>query len=503
MFAGQRIDTLAHFAGRRRILRLLAACAGMATPLARARTALSLSAGAPGTQAHGMHERRITQLIGSNGWAGAPDDVEMWRAMGISWGRGSVGPGQPHSPLDVMRVDKTSSAFDADLPPALLANKRNGIGSLLQLGYTPWWNSRVPRDANSAPVDVAGWTRYVEAVVRQYSAPPYNLRHFQIWNEAAGTLSGGLAQATFWHGPDADGNVKTSKPYARAMQDYVDKIHIPAARIIRRYRAYVVYGGWPDQGGLDNFKTWLEYRSPVWNERMLDWVDYIDTHYLPVTDLDSLYRQYVKNGPARGVWQTEIGDAYMKDPHYLPRYFFDLAVWALDSDWDDPNKYLSMVYHWDGYEPFRLTHRGPPERTYNVSGRSLVALCRTANGALSAFPQALKFGAGVDGKALLSGRDLVMQISAEPGWRSVGVTGIRPPANANARVELIDAVTGGASAASDIAGTWSGATLDVRFKVPSVTNGADGTGNSGHSGNSNNPPPRHLAYVVVHDVNMA
>lgn len=470
---------------RRRALHILAAAAGSTIPLARGQTALS-SMREP--QSQRMRGRRISELIGSNGWAGAPGDVEMWRAMGISWGRDSVGPGQSAGPDDAMRIDKTGAAFDNDLTPALLANNRNGIASLLLLGYTPDWNATVPGDSKSAPVDVKAWERYVDAAVRKYSAPPYNLRYFQIWNEAAGRLSGGLAQATFWHGPDADGNVKTSKPYARAMQDYVERIHIPAARIIRKYHAYVVYGGWPDQGGLDNFKTWLEYRSPVLKERMLDWVDYIDTHYLPVAALDSLYEQYVKNGPARGVWQTEIGDEFMKDPHYLPRYFFDFAVWALDRNWDDPNKYVSMVYHWDGYEPFRLTHRGPPTRTYNVSGRSLVVLNKTANGALASFSKPLHFDQGVSGSALLSGRDVVMQVRADPGWQNVSIGELQPPASRNARVTFIDALTGTASPRDDVALAWSDGTLHVRFKVPERVNGANGKS------------PTHLAYIVLRGV---
>lgn len=484
MFVARRKDRVIGAAARRRTLRALAALAGAVIPLARGKTAPSLT---PESQLQGVRGRRITELIGSNGWAGAASDVQMWRAMGISWGRSSVGPGQPGGPHDTMRIDKTSSAFDSDLPPALIANNRNGIGSLLQLGYTPRWNASVPGDSNSAPVDVEVWTRYVDAVVRKYSAPPYNLRYFQIWNEAAGKLSGGLAQATFWHGADADGNVKSSKPYERAMQDYVERIHIPAARIIRSYRAYVVYGGWPDQGGLDNFRTWLEYRSPVLKERMLDWVDYIDTHYLPVADLDSLYQQYVRNGPARGIWQTEIGDQYMKDPHYLPRYFFDFAVWALDRNWDDSSKYLSMVYHWDGYEPFRLTHRGPPKRTYNVSGRSLIVLNQTANGSLASFSKPLQFDRGASGSALLSGHDVVMQVSADPGWQSVMVGGLKPSSR-NARAEFIDALTGAVSPRDDVTLAWTDERLRIRFKVPDRVNGED------------SKPPKHLAYVVVHGI---
>ncbi|WP_233855568.1 hypothetical protein [Paraburkholderia sp. HD33-4] len=432
-------------------------------------------------------KRRITDLIGTNGWASSARDIAMWKEMGIRWARGPVGPGQDHGASDPMRVDKTGNGNGSDLPPIIIQNNSNGIHSLLLLAYTPLWNASVPGDSKSAPVDVSAWERYVEAVVRKYHAPPYNLRFFQIWNEAAGRLSGGSPQASFWHGPARPGGENDKNaPYERAMQDYVEKIHIPAARIIRRYGAYVVYGGWPDQGGLDTYSQWLEYRSPKHNQRMLDCVDYLDTHYLAVKDLDYLYTGYVKQGPARGLWQTEIGDRYMIDDHYLPRYFFDLAVWALDRNWDDPNKYVSMVYHWDGYEPFRLTHRGPPERTYNVSGRSLIVLNQTVGGLLSRFPQQLQFGPDVSGSALYSDQQVVMQVHALPGWRTVNVTELPPPPSGRARVQFIDALSGLAAPAAQTALKWDDQGLQIRFRVPDVVNGHGGKG-----------PAEHLAYIVV------
>lgn len=482
MFVGRFMHRTISRAGRRRALRTLAALAGATLQLAHGKTTPS-ALPAPGVRE--TRGRRITEMIGTNGWAGTASDVEMWREMGISWGRGSVGPGQSDMHGGAVHVNKTGSQFDSDLPSVVIRNNRNGIGSLLLLGYTPLWNANVPGDSNSAPIDVEAWKRYVDAVVRKYSAPPYNLRYFQIWNEAAGKLSGGLPQATFWHGPGFNEDEKRSTPYQRAMQDYVERVHIPAAKIIRRYHAYVVYGGWPDQGGLDNFRTWLEYKSPVVNERMLDWVDYIDTHYLGVGDLDSLYQQYVKNGPARGIWQTEIGDAYMKDPHYLPRYFFDFAVWALDRNWNDANQYLSMVYHWDGYEPFRLTHRGPPERTFNVSGQSLIVLRQTVPGALASFSSPLQFGAGATGSALRSDNDIVFQVSADPGWRTITVPGVKPPPSGKAQIDFVDALTGFASPRGDATLSWAEEGLSIRFKVPSRVNGQE------------NNPPKHLAYVVV------
>lgn len=472
------MDRMSYRPSRRRVLAAFAAlaCAGL-----RPMHAMAASAAGPvGNRA----ARRITDMIGTNGWPGSAADIEMWRKMGISWGRGSVGPGQPDAPTQPMRVDKTGNRYDSDLPSVILRNNQNGIRSLLFLGYTPKWNASLPGDTKSAPEDVDAWERYVDAVVRKYSGPPYGVRHFQIWNEAAGRLSGGLPQATFWHGPNFSKNEHQSGPYDRALQDYVERIHIPAARIIRRYGGYVVYGGWPDQGGLDNLDKWLDYRSPRLNERMADWVDYLDTHYLPLADLDRLYERYVKQGPARGLWQTEIGDRYMLDEHYLPRYFFEFAVWALARNWDDPDKYLSMVYHWDGYEPFRLTHRGPPVRTFNVSGQSLIVLNQTIPGTLAPLSKPLRFGPEVTGSGLLSDRDMVIQVSAPSGWRTVEAAGVAPPSG-GAQVLLIDALTGAAASREDAALNWNSDVMNIRFRVPDNVNGAD------------RKPPRHLAYLVV------
>ncbi|WP_429446778.1 hypothetical protein [Paraburkholderia sp. 40] len=481
-------------AGRRRALCLLGGivCAALDPALAVS-TGPSLSAGS-GAGPGGTVGRKITDMIGANGWPGSPSDIAMWHEMGITWGRDVVGPGQPNSAMDPMRVDRTMS--NADLPPILIRNKKNGIRSLLLLAFTPEWNGEIPGDSKSAPVDVDAWKHYVDAVVRKYSAPPYNLRHFQIWNEACGRLSGGLPQSPFWHGPSSTADGKGSGTYGRAMQDYVERIHIPAARVIRSYHAYVVYGGWPDQGGLDNYSKWLEYRSPVFNnERMLDWVDYIDTHYLPVKDLDSLYEKYVSHGPARGLWQTEIGFEYMEDPHYLPRYYFDFAVWALKRNWDDADKYVSMIYHWDGLQPFVLTHPGPPRRTYNPSGRSLIVLRETLSGPLSTFAGALQFSDGASGYALRSGNDIVLQVRGAPGWRDVTVAGIDPSTSPTPGVRLIDAVGGVVSARDAVALTRDGDSMKIRFKIPALVNGEKGRQPmNGEKGRQ----PMHLSYIVVH-----
>lgn len=425
-------------------------------------------------------QRYMTQLIGANGWPTSDEEIRFWQCMGLSWGRDSVGPGAARSAPGRVDIGKTGPGYDLDLPSIILRNNRSGIKSLLLLGYTPDWNASVSADWLSAPKDVSVWERYVEAVVKKYSAPPYNIKYFQIWNEAAGELSGGSPQATFWHGPGFNADPKRSRPYARAMQDYVERVHIPAAKIVRKYHASVVYGGWPDQGGLENYFRWLEYTTPAQRARMLDWVDYLDVHYLGVPEMEALYQRYVKTGMVRGIWQTEVGDAYINDRDYLPTFFFELAVWALDRNWDHADKYVSMIYHWDGGEPYRLTHRGPP-RAYNPSGRSLITLTRTVSGALAPFPHPVEFSAGASGKALYSDSSIVFQVSSTPGRRSLVVRDLPAPIPGGFAVDYIDAMQGETVANASITSSWQGTRLSIGFNVPAA------------AGQSR----RHLGYLVV------
>lgn len=431
--------------------------------------------GATRTSSNG---RRITDLIGSNGWPSSEQDVIVWKYMGLRWGRDSAWPEakSPYSPLDVTK----SGPGNADLPSTILRNNRNGIRSLIYLGYTPTWNARVPGDSLSAPRDVSYWEKYVEAVVKKYSAPPYNVKYFQIWNEACGEMANGSRQASFWHGPGYRDDPADSKPYANAMQDYVNLIHIPAARIIRKYHAYVVYGGWPDQGGLDNYFKWLEYYSPEQHARMIDWVDYLDIHYLGVEDLETLYRRYGASGKIRGIWQTEIGNDYLHNQNYLPQYYFDLAVWALKRNWDDPNKYVTMVYHWDG----QLTNRGEP-RTYTPSGRALITLTKNVSGALSSFNHPVTYSQGLSGKALYSDNKIVFQIVGKKGRGSIEVKDLPAPPTRRFKAIYIDAVEGTMVRDADIVSSWKGNTLSLQFNVPAPKKDLDGK------------PRDYLGYVLV------
>jgi len=107
------------FSARRRAMLAALAAAGAGSSMG-----VSMSASAARAlrkvNAAGGGERRISQLIGANGWPVTEANAAMWKAMGITWGRDSVGPGQRHSADDPVEVDKTGAAFDHDLPPAIL-----------------------------------------------------------------------------------------------------------------------------------------------------------------------------------------------------------------------------------------------------------------------------------------------------------------------------------------------------------------------------------------------
>lgn len=192
---------------------------------------------------------------------------------------------------------------------------------------------------------------------------------------------------------------------------------MPLARedvAFRKYRA-------PPYVGLPNFRQWLDYKSPALNGLMLDWVCYINTLSLPVTDLASLYQHYAKNGAARGIWQIEVDDEYLKSAHDSPRYFVDFALWEVTRNCGYPDKCVSMVYHWNGHQPFRPTHHVPPQRAFDLSGQRLIVQRRTACASLAAFSKESLPGPTASCSALLSVNHIATQMKTESGQRPVAV----------------------------------------------------------------------------------
>lgn len=161
------------------------------------------------------------------------------------------------------------------------------------------------------------WEAYVERLVSHYSKPPFSIKYWQIWNE------GMMESGAFW---------------GENVSRYVDEVHIPAAKIIRKHGCKVVWGGWPDCNSLAEYDQALEYHE-AWK-----YTDILDVHYLPPVALDYLYRRWIDDGRCEGIWMTEIGFTQNSDQvaNTYPRMFH----WALDHGLRDPDRYKAFWFAW-------------------------------------------------------------------------------------------------------------------------------------------------------------
>jgi hypothetical protein len=407
----------------------------------------------PEYSANGTYLPKMSDLMGANG---SPDNVggaDLWNKMGLRFSRLEVGPVDGANLQDM--VNRGWIADTATIDAKINYNNISGVSTLILLAYSPRYTSTIPNDTHSMPKDINAWQGYVEAVVKRYSAAPFYVKHFQIWNEAAGAIASSI-QTPFWHGPAGANGV-----YTNAKEDYVNQVHIPAAKIIRRYGGLIVYGGWPCESSPNTYIDWLEYRSPsnAYNN-MLDWIDYLDMHYYNVADLKGMYEKYSTYGQIKGIWQTEVGDAYMTDTNYIANYFFKFADFALDHSWSDPNKFVSMVYHYWGAEAYHLSFN----YQLHSSGQSLLTLINNTKGRLSKFGYNVDYGVGAGGMALNVDENIVFQLIGSQGQRTITVQGIPAPRGFN--VYYKDAVSDADLSSRVLSKSWNGTTLQITIDVP-------------------------------------
>ena len=234
-----------------------------------------------------------------------------------------------------------------------------GLQVLAFLGYTPPWAAAVASaKAVSPPKSVSDWQGYVEQTVTRYTSPPFNIRYFQIWNEPA--QGGG-----FWAGTD---------------QQYVDLVYLPAAKIIRQHGGYVVFGGWNSGSTLQELNNVLNYHN-AWQ-----WTDIVDVHYRPLSDIQTLYSQWVANGKCRGVWETEMG--YTAEPGAASSIYSRALYWALQTGWNDPNEFKLFWYAAAGGDARSLMTFSPTGPQLDDEGKHLAVLAQVlGQGTLSTFTQ--------------------------------------------------------------------------------------------------------------------
>ncbi len=188
--------------------------------------------------------------------------------------------------------------------------RTQGAEVLPMLAYTAQWDSTGPKGFYP-PKSPADWTNYVNETVSRYTAAPYNLRYFQVWNEPTNG-------AGFWEGA--------------TNQQWVDEIYIPAAQIIRSHGARVVFGGWPSGTTMAAYNAELEYHN-AWQ-----WTDILDIHYYPVSAIQALYSQWIATGKCKGIWETEVGS--QNNPAFLTNLYSGVFNWAKTSgNWTFAEQY--------------------------------------------------------------------------------------------------------------------------------------------------------------------
>ena len=174
-------------------------------------------------------------------------------------------------------------------------------------------SEKVSKHRKQFPLDeshIPDWQNYVRRVVTKFMAAPYNLKYFQIWNEAH-------PESGFYEG---------------SLDNYMTNVHLPAAKVIHELGGKVVYGGWPCRGGLGEYVALLDKHN-AWSS-----VDVHDVHYFPVSSYAYIYRKAQEHGVEHPfVWQTEFG--FTTNPVSLINAYPRILDWALRKGFADKDQF--------------------------------------------------------------------------------------------------------------------------------------------------------------------
>ena len=244
------------------------------------------------------------------------------------------------------------------------------------LGGTPAWASHNEEGGWKPARDPQRWAAYVDRVVGHFSKAPYYQRHWQVWNEAPAN--------PFW-------------PTDVPLETYIEKVHNPAARAIRKHYAdvngngqrdegeqcLVVYGGWPCshwQGG--------QYAKALATNNCGELTDILDAHYVQGLRWfergwsGNVYQTWKKSGKTKGCWQTEMGWGLATHPTWLPYTFFQDIGWALSHEWDRKDKYRDYFFHYYAAQPNHGFYWSGPEPKW-PNGYAMRTLMRVTRGDLA------------------------------------------------------------------------------------------------------------------------
>jgi hypothetical protein len=264
-------------------------------------TAFSVAAGQSGGTSTSISEtlnvQNVSPVLFKN-FDGVNDGFTS-TALGIGWVRGNNACTWP-------TVEPSSGTFDFSTCDTWVEGiNQKGAQIVMILEYTPSWSG-----GGSGIPSVSDWTTFVQTMVTRYSAAPFNVHYYEVWNEPT-------QAAGFWSGTD---------------QQYVDILLNPAAPIIRAAGGYVVAPAWPISNSISELISLLNYDDAIVS------VDYISIHYVSNS---SSWQQLHTAFPTLGIWQTEFG--YSTQSGFLTSNYNDFLTFALQSGWGttniDPNAY--------------------------------------------------------------------------------------------------------------------------------------------------------------------
>ncbi|EOY4399453.1 TPA: hypothetical protein ACTW1W_000459 [Klebsiella michiganensis] len=244
----------------------------------------------------------FSDFNGANGITSA----ELLKKQGISIVRIDV----PWSDIEKIKGRYNFEKYDKEI----IAAKEAGFEVLPVLAYVPEWNKILKGKIGSPPLDISSWNAFVAATVKRYRANPFNITYFQVWNEPT-------SKAKFWLGNNVD---------------FVNNIYIPAAKIIKKNKGKVVFGGWPLSNSISEFDYVLDHLGAI------KYTDIIDFHYRDYKSYIKLYDKYIQTNMAEGIWQSELG--YSSKPQNLLSSYLKIISWALSHNWKTSDTYKVFWY---------------------------------------------------------------------------------------------------------------------------------------------------------------
>jgi len=295
---------------RRPLLVLFVEAAALAGAVILSGTFLRKLAARP-RPAAGSAEALLRNFSGVNNMISAGAATEL----GVGWTR---------IPFDWRGIEPRKGDWRWDGTDAAIQQAhRSGMEMLPDISFTAAWAAQPAhpgfQPSFGPPANVADWEDFVERLVSRYSAEPYNLRYFQIWNEPGGP---------FFQGTD---------------QQFADLVYIPAAKIVRSHHGIVVFGGLADTVNLQRFNSLMNYHE-LWRL-----TDIVDVHYKGFGEFQQFYSAWVANGKCRGMWQTEVG--WTPQPGFLGDLYSRTLHWTLEMGWRSPDEFKYIWFAGQGNGP--------------------------------------------------------------------------------------------------------------------------------------------------------